>query len=41
MNNKYVNKKCFVIMPFGQKTDLDGKLIDFDDVYQNFIKEAV
>jgi O-acetyl-ADP-ribose deacetylase (regulator of RNase III) len=41
MNNKYANKKCFVIMPFGQKTDLDGKPIDFDSVYQNFIKEAV
>jgi len=41
MDNKYANKKCFVIMPFGQKTDLDGKPIDFDSVYKNFIKEAV
>ena len=28
-------------MPFGKKTDLDGKPIDFDFVYQNVIKDAV
>ncbi len=32
---------CFVIMPFGQKADADGNLIDFDDVYEYVIKPAV
>lgn len=41
MNHKYAGKKCFVIMPFGKKTDLDGKPIDFDYVYENLIKAAV
>lgn len=41
MDNKYADKSCFVIMPFGRKTDLDGKPIDFDFVYQNVIKDAV
>ncbi|MFN8412869.1 MAG: macro domain-containing protein [Anaerolineales bacterium] len=41
MENKYAGKKCFVIMPFGKKTDLEGNSIDFDVVYQSFIKEAV
>ncbi len=41
MGNSYEGKKCFVIMPFGKKTDLDGKPIDFNDVYDNFIKPAV
>ena len=41
MDNKYTDKTCFVIMPFGKKTDLDGKPIDFDIVYKNFIKAAV
>jgi len=41
MSNKYAGQKCFVIMPFGKKTDLDGKPIDFDYVYENLIKAAV
>jgi O-acetyl-ADP-ribose deacetylase (regulator of RNase III) len=41
MDNKYAGKNCFVIMPFGKKNDLDGKLIDFDYVYQDIIKDAV
>jgi len=40
-NRKYAGQKCFVIMPFGKKTDLDGKPIDFDFVYKNVIKAAV
>ena len=24
-------RKCFVVMPFGEKKDLDGNDIDFDD----------
>lgn len=31
-------KTCFVIMPFGEKKDADGKPIDFDDVYEFLIK---
>lgn len=41
MSNKNAGKTCFVIMPFGRKTDLDGKPIDFDVVYKNFIKATV
>lgn len=40
-SNKYAGQKCFVIMPFGKKTDLDGKPIDFDLVYKKVIKAAV
>jgi O-acetyl-ADP-ribose deacetylase (regulator of RNase III) len=39
--NKYAGKKCFVIMPFGKRKDVDGIEIDFNHVYQNLIKEAV
>ena len=34
-------KTCFVIMPFGEKETVDGKTIDFDDVYKYFIKPTV
>lgn len=34
-------KTCFVIMPFGEKTDVDGNVIDFDKIYQFIIKQAV
>lgn len=40
-NNKYAGKKCFVIMPFGKKKDVDGTDVDFDFVYNNLIKAAV
>jgi hypothetical protein len=40
MENKYTDKSCFVIALW-KKTDLDGKPIDFDMVYKNFIKAAV
>jgi O-acetyl-ADP-ribose deacetylase (regulator of RNase III) len=30
---------CFVIMPFGEKVDVDGKVIDFDEVYEELFVE--
>jgi hypothetical protein len=41
MDLNLVNKKCFVIMPFGEKKDLDGNPINFDKIYKDFIKDAV
>jgi O-acetyl-ADP-ribose deacetylase (regulator of RNase III) len=35
------SKKCFVIMPFGEKKDADGKVIDFDKVYKYLIKKPI
>src|SRR5262249_15647890 len=32
---------CFVLMPFGKKPDADGRTIDFDAVYEEFIKPAI
>lgn len=32
---------CFVLMPFGQKTDATGQTIDFDAVYQQLIAPAI
>ena len=32
---------CFVLMPFGIKTDGNKKEIDFDKVYNSFIKKAI
>ena len=32
---------CFVLMPFGKKSDASGVVIDFDVVYQNLIVPAV
>lgn len=32
---------CFVLMPFGTKTDGNKKEIDFDKVYNSFIKKAI
>jgi tetratricopeptide (TPR) repeat protein len=32
---------CFVLMPFGRKTDGAGRVIDFDSVYQKVIAPAV
>jgi len=32
---------CFVIMPFGEKKDPDGKAIDFDAIYKDIIKAGV
>lgn len=32
---------CFVLMPFGKKTDAAGKSIEFDEVYRQIIKPAI
>lgn len=40
-NDKYAGKKCFVIMPFGKKKDIDGTEVDFDHVYHELIEKAV
>jgi O-acetyl-ADP-ribose deacetylase (regulator of RNase III) len=32
---------CFVIMPYGEKKDTDGKTIQFDEIYERMIKPAV
>ncbi len=32
---------CFVLMPFGKKTDEAGRTINFDDLYDNVIKPAI
>jgi O-acetyl-ADP-ribose deacetylase (regulator of RNase III) len=32
---------CFVIMPYHTKKDVDGKDVDFDEIYDYIIKEAV
>jgi O-acetyl-ADP-ribose deacetylase (regulator of RNase III) len=41
MDKNLAGKKCFVIMPFGQKEDLNGKTIDFDKIYVDFIKDTI
>lgn len=33
--------ECFVIMPFGKKENIDGEVIDFDEIYHFLIKPAV
>lgn len=32
---------CFVLMPFGQKPDESGRVVDFDRVYRELIKPAI
>jgi hypothetical protein len=32
---------CFVLMPFGQKKDISGTLIDFDSIYKDIIAPSV
>ncbi|MBV9208440.1 MAG: macro domain-containing protein [Actinobacteria bacterium] len=34
-------KECFVIMPFGDKKDAEGKIIDFNEIYTHLIKNTV
>ncbi|MCI0625577.1 MAG: macro domain-containing protein [Acidobacteria bacterium] len=36
-----MSNTCFVIMPYGKKKDIDGKEIDFDEIYERVIKDAV
>ena len=33
--------ECFVIMPFGDKKDANGKVINFDDLFDDFIKPVI
>lgn len=41
-NELIAGRRCFVVMPFGDKKHpITGKQIDFDAVYQSFIKPAV
>ena len=32
---------CFIIMPFGKKPDANGNIIDFDYVYNEFIRKVI
>ena len=32
---------CFILMPFGKKKDENGKTIDFDKIYNDFIKPSI
>ena len=32
---------CFILMPFGTKTDESGKTVEFDEIYNKIIKPAV
>jgi O-acetyl-ADP-ribose deacetylase (regulator of RNase III) len=34
-------RTCFVIMPYGLKTDADGEEVDFDEIFEYVIKSAV
>ncbi len=34
-------KTAFIIMPFGEKTDAQGNEFNFDDVYDDVIKEPL
>ena len=33
--------KCFVIMPFGERADAEGKIVDFNEVYTCVIKPTI
>jgi hypothetical protein len=37
----FMGPLCFVLMPFGRKSDASGKQIDFDAVYQDLIVPAI
>lgn len=41
MEDNLTGKTCFVIMPFGEKKDIDGQPVNFDVIYKDFIKDAV
>ncbi len=34
-------RECFVIMPFGDKPDVGGQVLDFDEVYEHLIQPAI
>ena len=41
MKHEERKRRCFVVMPFGEKLDPDGRAIDFDDIYRFFFKRAI
>lgn len=36
-----MKNNCFVIMPYGERKDVDGKVINFDHIYKYIIEKAV
>src|SRR3954471_2371690 len=34
-------ERCFVIMPYGPKPDLNGRTVNFDTIYEKMIKPAI
>jgi len=36
-----MNPLCFILMPFGRKPAGDGRVVDFDAVYERLIQPAV
>ena len=32
---------CFVLMPFGKKNDAQGRTVNFDAIYNDFIRPAI
>jgi len=36
-----MSERCFVIMPYGEKPDSDGTIVDFDVVYLELIQKAL
>jgi O-acetyl-ADP-ribose deacetylase (regulator of RNase III) len=38
---KKTQTTCFVIMPFGKKENINGELIDFNEIYRDVIQESI
>jgi hypothetical protein len=32
---------CFVLMPFGRKSDESGRFVEFDSIFEQIIKPAI
>ncbi len=41
IKGKFMRSLCFVLMPFGKKKDENGQLLDFDKIYNDFIKPSI
>lgn len=41
MNQNAALPLCFILMPFGRKPAANGLLVDFDAIYETFVKPAV
>jgi O-acetyl-ADP-ribose deacetylase (regulator of RNase III) len=41
MQDQDLARQCFVIMPFGEKKDDQGQVIDFDKIHNEIIKPAI